>query len=38
MEVLQNIFSEHKTNPEQTWEAVRSLINVKLNQINKLHL
>ena len=24
------IFSEHKTNSEQTWEAVRSLINVKI--------
>ena len=23
-------FSEHKTNSRQTWEAVRSLINVKI--------
>ena len=28
-------FSEHKKNSKQTWEALRSLINVKLNQINK---
>ena len=41
MEVLQNIFSEHKTNPEQTWEAVRSLINVKTKsnkQITSLNI
>ena len=30
-------FSKHKTNSKQNWEAVRSLINVKIKS-NKLHL
>ena len=29
-------FSEHKTNSEQTWEAVRSLINVKINSNKRI--
>ena len=34
-------FSEHKTNSKQTWEAVRSLINVKIKsnkQITSLNI
>ena len=34
-------FTEHKTNSKQTWEAVRSLINVKIksnNQITSLNI
>ena len=35
------MFSDHKTNSKQTWEAVRSLINVKINsnkQITSLNI
>ena len=28
------VFCEHKTNSKQTWEAVRSLVNVKI-KLNK---
>ena len=31
-------FNEHKTNSKQTWEAVRSPINVKIKSNKKIHL